>query len=82
MAAAWATASMTKDGAMVLRPTGGAPLQGGEDIRNTSWVIVKGKVPIRAQFRRYEDALANALGYSRWPTIARLQGLRGRSAPR
>jgi hypothetical protein len=55
--------SMTKDGSIVLRPTGGTPMQGGEDIRKTSWVIVKGKVPYKAQYRLYEDALLNSPGY-------------------
>ena len=65
---------MTKDGTMVIRPTGGAPLQGGEDIRNTSWVIVKAKVPIRAEHKLYEEALASARGYTPTTDVPRYKG--------
>jgi hypothetical protein len=68
---------MTKDGAVVLRPAAGsAPMQGGEEIRNTSWVVVKGKVPVKAQFRLYEDALLNSLGYNATADVPLYKGYR------
>ncbi len=60
---AFSDTQTTRDGALVLRPRGGTPLQGFEQIASESWVIVKAKVPIRAQYKQYEDALATALGY-------------------
>jgi hypothetical protein len=55
---------MTKDGAMVIQPVGVPQLQGFEEVRDTSWVIIKAKVPYRAQFKNYEEALASSRGYS------------------
>ena len=66
--------STTKDGALVVRPTGGAPLLGDEDLQNHSWVIVKAKVPIRSQVRTYEDALAMARGYAPTTDVPQYMG--------
>lgn len=54
----------TKDGALVVPPSGGAQLQGFEDIREMSWVTVLAKIPIKQQFQMYEDALASARGFN------------------
>jgi hypothetical protein len=53
----------TKDGAIIVQTTSGAPLQGMEDIRNRYWVTVLAKVPIKQQNQMYEDALLNTRGY-------------------
>ena len=54
----------TKDGVLVIPPTGGAPMQGFEEILEQSWVTVLAKVPIKQQFQMYEDALATARGFN------------------
>jgi hypothetical protein len=54
----------TKDGAIVVQPRNGAPVQGFEDIRDVSWVTVLAKVPIKQQVTMYEDALANSRGFN------------------
>ncbi|MBA4106906.1 MAG: hypothetical protein C0485_14235 [Pirellula sp.] len=54
----------TKDGVLVIPPTGGAPMQGFEDILEQSWVTVLAKVPIKQQVQMYEDALATARGFN------------------
>jgi len=54
---------MTDDDVPVVRPTNAAGTQGFEEIRNTSWVTVLAKVPIKQQVEKYEDALAAARGY-------------------
>jgi hypothetical protein len=54
----------TRDGAIVVSPQSGAQMLGFEDIRERSWVTVLAKVPIKAQFQMYEDALAGAAGFN------------------
>lgn len=54
----------TKDGVLVLPPTGGAQMQGFEEILEKSWVTVLAKIPIKQQFQMYEDALATARGFN------------------
>lgn len=54
----------TKDGALVIPPTGGAQMQGIEDIREKAWVTVLAKIPIKQQFQMYADALATARGFN------------------
>jgi hypothetical protein len=53
----------TKDGAIVVQPTGGAQMQGFEDIRNKSWVTVVAKVPLKQQIQMNTDALAQARNF-------------------
>ncbi len=40
----------------------GVPLQGGERIERVYWATVVAKVPIREQFKRFQDAFQNARG--------------------
>jgi hypothetical protein len=54
----------TRDGALVVTPQSGAQMQGFEDIRERSWVTVLAKVPIKAQFQMYEDALAGTASFN------------------
>ena len=54
----------TKDGVIVIPPTGGAQMQGFEDFVETSWVTVLAKVPFKQQIQMYEDALASARGFN------------------
>lgn len=54
----------TKDGALVVPPTGGAQMQGIEDIREKAWVTVLAKIPIKQQFQMYADALATARAFN------------------
>ena len=56
--------SKSRDGAIVVQPTGGSVVTGVEDIRNRFWVTVLAKVPIKQQYQMYEDALANARGFN------------------
>lgn len=41
----------------------GVPLQGDERIETSYWAVVVAKVPIREQFKRYREALANARSF-------------------
>jgi hypothetical protein len=63
----------TKDGVLVVPPTGGAQMQGFEEYLEQSWVTVLAKVPFKQQIQMYEDALATARGFN--PTIDQPQYL-------
>ncbi|MEO2047163.1 MAG: hypothetical protein ABGX16_11380 [Pirellulales bacterium] len=52
-----------KDGAVVLRPRAGVKLTGVEEVKATSWVTVMARIPIKAQYQLYDDALQNSRGY-------------------
>jgi hypothetical protein len=63
----------TKDGVLVVPPTGGAQMQGFEEFLEESWVTVLAKIPFKQQIQMYEDALATARGFN--PTIDQPQYL-------
>lgn len=52
----------------------GVPLQGGERIERAYWACVVAKVPIREQFKRYEDAFKEARGYDQAQDFPRYVG--------
>jgi hypothetical protein len=54
----------TKDGVLVLPPSGGAQAQGFEEFVEQSWVTVLAKIPFKQQIQMYEDALASARGFN------------------
>ncbi len=53
-----------KEIAVVLRPRAGVKLTGVEEVKETSWVTVLARVPIKQEYQLYDDALKNARGYN------------------
>jgi hypothetical protein len=54
----------------------GIPIEGDEEIRPAYWATVVAKVPIKDQFKVYQDAFQNARGYVAEADIPRYLGFR------